>query len=63
MNLKYYDDAKEKDMSHELDLEFEFEETNVMEASKEEAIAAMKIKVQKLIEKLVNLDYTKLRSR
>lgn len=60
MKLLYYDDGKEKFMSHEIELAFEFNEVNVMEESRKDAVEAIRIKVQRLIDKLVNLDYEKL---
>ena len=60
MKIRYYDDGKEKFMSHELHLEFEYNEMTVMSDSKANAIEDMKKAIDKLIESLKSIDWQTL---
>ena len=58
MKLVYFNDGKEKDTSHEIELVLDWSETNVMSASKENAIEEMRVKIKVLIKQLQELDVT-----
>lgn len=58
MKITYYNDGKEKSMSHEISLELNYYEERVaMAESKEEAVAIMKERVKDLVQKLQNIDW------
>jgi gamma-glutamylcysteine synthetase len=63
MKLRYYDDKKEKCMSHELHLELDYIEHTAMAESKEAVVDEMKVKIQKLIESLQKIDWSHINER
>jgi len=60
MRVIHEDDGKQKIYSHEMNLDFDWDEISVMAESKKDCIEEMKFKVHKLVEKLSAIDWDKI---
>lgn len=60
MKFRYFNDGKHKIQSHELELEFDFNELQVYGESKESCVEQMKQAVSELIENLQKIEWDKV---